>query len=394
MRDLQGKRHEFSVKLRYSSHGVETEPYFWVMGFQEPAPHLHQDIPWMRRCLELARAPGSSVNPNPLVGAILVQNNKIVGQGAHLRWGSAHAEIHALQQWQTHAESINLAEAKGALPTLYVSLEPCNHHGRTPPCTDSIIDAGIPTVVFGCTDPHPLVSGAGIDRLLRAGIKVRGPVLENECRWMNRRFETACRSNRPYVILKWAMSADGFLDKGEPGPGPRISGPLSSLITHQMRREQAAIMVGARTLVQDDPDLRAWRLGNPHPRVVIASDGRSLETQLRCLAREPEPLMLSWPRPCPAEDLVQSWCNTLMEQRLHSVLVEGGRKTLDIFLSTGIWDEIHVFQNPHLNLHQGTPAPQAPGNPVKEEKVGQDTYRIYLNDLYLRSPSIYQISSL
>nr|MBM3931453.1 bifunctional diaminohydroxyphosphoribosylaminopyrimidine deaminase/5-amino-6-(5-phosphoribosylamino)uracil reductase RibD [Sphingomonadales bacterium] len=364
------------------------------MGFQEPSPPLPLDFPWMRRCLEIARTPGSSVNPNPLVGALIVQNQKIVGQGVHLRWGAAHAEIHALQQWPGQGESLNPAAAKEDLPTLYVSLEPCNHHGRTPPCTEAIIDTGIPTVVFGCTDPHPLVSGAGIARLLQAGIQVRGPVLENECRWMNRRFETACRSNRPYVILKWAMSADGYLDQGESGPGPRISGPMASLITHQLRREQAAIMVGARTLIQDDPDLRAWRLGDPHPRVVIASDGRSMGGPQRVFARNPEPLVLFWPRTCPAEDLVQAWCGTLMDQRLHSILVEGGRKTLDIFLSTGVWDEIHVFQNPNLTLHQGTPAPHAPGSPIKEEKVGQDSYRIYRNDLYLRTPSIFQIPSL
>ncbi|MFM8687000.1 MAG: RibD family protein, partial [Bacteroidota bacterium] len=169
--------------------------------------------------------------------------------------------------------------------------------------------------------------------------------------------------------------------------------PMASLITHQLRREQAAILVGARTVLQDDPDLRAWRLGDPHPRVVIASDGRSLGGPQRVFARNPEPLVLFWHRTCPAEDLVQSWCGTLMDQRLHSILVEGGRNTLDIFLSTGVWDEIHVFQNPNLTLQQGTPAPHAPGCPVKEEKVGQDSYRIYRNELYLRSPSLFQIPS-
>ncbi|MBM3935817.1 MAG: bifunctional diaminohydroxyphosphoribosylaminopyrimidine deaminase/5-amino-6-(5-phosphoribosylamino)uracil reductase RibD [Sphingomonadales bacterium] len=352
------------------------------MGIQQPMPPVHQDFLWMRRCLEIARIPGSSVSPNPLVGALIVQNHKIIGQGAHLRWGSAHAEIHALQQWRSNRLSHNSAANGEGMPTLYISLEPCNHQGKTPPCTEAIIDAGIQSVVFGCNDPHPLVSGAGINRLLQAGIMVRGPVLEKECRWMNRRFETACRRNRPYVILKWAMSADGFLDNGEPGPGPRISGPLASLITHQLRREQAAIMVGAQTLIKDDPDLRAWRLGDPHPRVVIASDGRSMDGPYRAFARIPEPLVLFWPQPCRAEDLVKAWCDTLMEQRLNSLLVEGGRKTLDIFLNSGIWDEIHIFQNQELNLHHGTPAPYPPCDPIREEKVGKDTYRIYLKGFF------------
>lgn len=332
--------------------------------------------------MEIARVPGSSVSPNPLVGALLVQNHQIVGQGAHLRWGSAHAEIHAIQQWQDKRRHYPSSPKGENSITLYVSLEPCNHQGRTPPCTEAIIEAGIPTVVFGCSDPHPLVSGAGISRLVQSGISVRGPVLEKECRWMNRRFETVCRSNRPYIILKWAMSADGFLDNAEPGPGTRISGPLASLITHQMRREQAAIMVGAQTLIQDDPDLRAWRLGDPHPRVVIASDGRALGEAYRVFARNPEPLVLFRPQPCSAVDVVRAWCDTLLEHRLNSLLVEGGRKTLDIFLCSGVWDEIHVFQNPDLHLHRGTPAPNPPCLPLEETKVGKDTYRIYRNSLF------------
>ncbi len=352
------------------------------MGIQQPMPPCPEDSLWMRRCLEIARIPGSSVSPNPLVGALIVQNQKVRGQGAHLRWGSAHAEVHALQQWQTNHFAHNSPANGEDAPTLYVTLEPCNHQGRTPPCTEAIINAGIQSVVFGCKDPHPLVSGAGINRLLQAGIMVRGPVLEKECQWMNRRFETACLRNRPYVILKWAMSADGFMDNGGPGPGPRISGPLASLITHQLRREQAAILVGAQTLIQDDPDLRSWRLGEPHPRVVIASDTRPMVGSHRAFARNLEPLVLFWPRSCPEEDLAQVWCKSLMEQRLNSLLVEGGRKTLDIFLKSGVWDEIHVFQNSNLILHQGTIAPHLPCKPVKEERVDRDTYRIYRHGFF------------
>lgn len=355
----------------------EVVHYFWTMGNRIPSPALPEDYVWMRRCLELASKPCSSVSPNPLVGALLVQNSKIVGQGAHLRAGGEHAEIHALQEWQKSTLGHRSNPEGTAAPTLYVSLEPCNHHGKTPPCTEAILNSGIQTVVFGCSDPHPLVSGAGILRLLDAGLVVRGPVLEQECRWMNRRFEMACRRERPYVVLKWAMSADGFLDDGGPGPGARISGPLTSLITHQLRRQQAAILIGARTLIQDDPDLRAWRLGGPHPRVIVASDGHSLGGPYKALSRKPEPIFVDWLKTSSPLELAHSWCKELMQRGLHSLLVEGGRKTLDIFLQSGVWDEIHVFQDPALNLHRGTPAPQPPCQPATEKKVGKDIYRIY-----------------
>jgi diaminohydroxyphosphoribosylaminopyrimidine deaminase/5-amino-6-(5-phosphoribosylamino)uracil reductase len=173
------------------------------------------------------------------------------------------------------------------------------------------------------------------------------------------------------------MSADGYLDDGGPGPGLRISGPLTSLITHQLRRQQAAILVGARTLIQDDPDLRAWRLGEPHPRVIVASDGRPISGPYQALSRKPEPLVVNWPKPSSPQELVNSWFRELMQHGLNSLLVEGGRQTLDVFLQSGVWDEIHVFQDPALNLHRGTPAPLPPCQPAKEEKVGKDIYRVY-----------------
>lgn len=340
----------------------------------------------MHRCLELAGVACSAVSPNPLVGALIVRNGKILGQGAHLRCGDAHAEIYALQQWQASVGDPKTLDQAVDSPTLYVSLEPCNHYGRTPPCTEAIIKHGIREVVFGAYDPHALVSGAGIRKLMEAGLRVRGPVLEHQCRWTNRRFETACLKHRPYIILKWAMSADGFMDQGGPGPGPRISGPMASLVTHQLRREQSAILIGARTLVRDNPDLRAWRLGKPHPCVVIATDDRPLDSSFRIFNRDAEPLILAWPKALPAEEMVKDWCHDLLEQGLNSVLVEGGRQTLDVFLQSGVWDEIHTFCNLSLSLNQGTYAPSPPCDPISDQWLGGDAYRIYRQGQYASLP--------
>jgi len=316
-------------------------------------PPLEGDLRWMRRCLELAERPGAAVEPNPRVGAVLVYGDKILAEGAHTGYGKAHAEVEALTALKRamHEGRVSVEEAAGA--TLYVSLEPCNHQGKTPPCTKAILEAGIHKVVVGALDPHPLVQGRGLACLLQAGLEVRGPVLESACRRTNRHFEINCSQHRPYFTLKWAQSTDGFLDFGGTGPGPTLSSPLAGLHTHRLRREHSAILVGARTLLRDNPNLQAWRLGPPHPRVVVAADSRPLSPDLKVFQRTPAPLILPW-------DSWQEWPALLLEQGLGSVLVEGGAATLNAFLGHNLWDEIHCWTHPDLLAGKGTKAPSLP----------------------------------
>jgi len=340
----------------------------------------------MRRCLELALIPGSAVSPNPLVGALITLDNQIVAEGFHQACGSAHAEVHALQAWKSYLQKHQLGDGAAASATLYISLEPCNHQGRTPPCTEAILASGIGTVVFACTDPHPLVQGRGLERLLAAGLQVRGPLLEKEARWMNRRFETAVHQNRPYIVLKWARTADGYLDQGDNGPGPRISGPQAQKWVHRLRREQAALLVGARTLVRDNPILDARLAGPPHPRLVVAGDSRPWPPDLQVMQREPQPLLLPWPPDSTSDSQtaknpsgLESWHKKLLTEGLNSVLVEGGAKTLERFLCNGCWDEIHVIENPQMRTGKGTPAPVETQIPLFRGPLGSDLYRVYLH---------------
>ena len=206
------------------------------------------DEKYMRRCIQLARNGICHAAPNPMVGAVIVRDGKIIGEGYHVRCGEGHAEVNAIASVKD--ESL-LKDA-----TIYVSLEPCSHYGKTPPCADLIIRKGIPRVVVGCVDPFSLVAGRGIQKLRDAGIEVTVGVLEKECRELIRAFVTFNLKKRPYITLKWAQSADGFLDiRREDGNAVRLSTPLSTLAVHKMRAEQKAILVGRRTALLDNPSL-------------------------------------------------------------------------------------------------------------------------------------------
>lgn len=221
------------------------------------------DEKYMRRCIQLARNGICHAAPNPMVGAVIVRDGKIIGEGYHVRCGEGHAEVNAIASVKD--ESL-LKDA-----TIYVSLEPCSHYGKTPPCADLIIRKGIPRVVVGCVDPFSLVAGRGIQKLRDAGIEVTVGVLEKECRELIRAFVTFNLKKRPYITLKWAQSADGFLDiRREDGNAVRLSTPLSTLAVHKMRAEQKAILVGRRTALLDNPSLtvREWYGQNPL-RLVI-----------------------------------------------------------------------------------------------------------------------------
>ncbi len=321
------------------------------------------DEKYMFRCIELARKGAGYVAPNPMVGAVLVQDDRIIGEGWHQRYGEAHAEVGA----------IGLATQSGLTnstsnTTLYVSLEPCAHFGKTPPCADLIIRTGIPKVVIGCRDPFEAVNGKGIEKLKAAGIVVVEGVLENECRELNKRFFTFHEKKRPYIILKWAQTADGFM-AGVPGaPRLLISNEYSNKKVHQWRSEEAGILVGTNTALQDDPELtnRLWT--GPSPvRLVLDMDLR-LPSSLKLFNGQQKTIVfnslkseekhnLIYYRLDKNKSLISQLMDALYQLNIQSVLVEGGRQLLDTFIKSGSWDEARVIINKDLRTGAGLPAP-------------------------------------
>lgn len=325
---------------------------------------------YMRRCLELAELGAGNVAPNPMVGAVLVYDGTIIGEGYHRKYGQAHAEPNCIRdaeerfaQGATHG--FGSAGALLASSTLYVSLEPCAHHGKTPPCADLVVAKGIPKVVVGVRDPFEQVNGKGIDKLERAGVTVVQPVLEEECAGLNKRFFTFHTRRRPYIILKWAQSADGFT--GLPGQRTAISNPWSNRLVHRWRSEEAAILVGGRTALVDDPALtnRLWPGNNP-TRVVL---GRDLPLSLK-LFDDAAPTLVYETR------VLTEVLEDLHRRSLQSVLVEGGARTLNAFIAEGLWDEIRVIRSSTVHLPGGIAAPIVP-------QAKQDwTLRLGGDDIY------------
>lgn len=300
------------------------------------------DLRFMRRCLDLAAKGLLTAAPNPMVGAVVVgPDNRILGEGFHLCPGQPHAEVNALNAVR-EADRPLLAAS-----TLYVSLEPCSHWGRTPPCADLIVRKGLRRVVVGCQDPFEHVDGSGIARLRDAGIDVTVGVMEDACKWLNRRFITFHTKKRPYIVLKWAMSADGFIDHWRDtiadGAPARLSSPLSSLQGHRLRALSAAILVGHHTLTLDRPQLtnRLWAGHSPQPVVLGRVDEGELPTGWRCYAD------------------IDTLLSSLHAEGFQSLLVEGGAQTLQSFIDAGLWDEAQAEHSP-LTLSSGVPAPRMP----------------------------------
>lgn len=294
---------------------------------------------YMRRCIELARNGRLHAAPNPMVGAVIVAQGRIIGEGYHAVCGRAHAEVSAINAVRP-ADRALLRES-----TLYVSLEPCAHYGKTPPCALLIVRTGIPRVVVGCVDPFAKVQGRGIAILREAGIEVEVGVLEAECQALNRRFFTAQTLGRPYITLKWARSADGFIDRWrEADEQPaRLSTPWSGQYVHRLRAEHGAVLVGRNTLRLDRPQLtvRAWAGAQPL-RVVL---GRVSEGEL--------------PAGFEAYSDVRTMLPALLRRGVQSLLVEGGAQTLQSFIDQGLWDEAFVEVSPAA-LGSGVPEPRMP----------------------------------
>lgn len=331
-------------------------------------PNKKTDEMYMRRCIQLARNGLGEAAPNPMVGAVVVHGGRILGEGYHRQYGGPHAEVHAIasvRQPELLKES-----------TLYVSLEPCAHHGKTPPCADLILSRGIPRVVVGCRDPFARVDGLGIRRLRDGGVDVTVGVLEAECLALNKPFVTHHTHRRPHITLKWAQSQDGYIDRlREAGSGAqpvRFSSPTTQALAHQLRSQSGAILVGARTALLDNPSLttRAW--AGCTPMRIVADPRGSLPAGLNLFdgsvptwAYAPADAHPAYAarvtlKPLPAKDLFLPRLMTdLDEANVQSLLVEGGSHTLRAFLEADLWDEIRVETAPFC-LGQGVPAPFLP----------------------------------
>lgn len=322
---------------------------------------------YMRRALELARHGELDTSPNPMVGAVIVYDGKIIGEGYHRRCGSGHAEVNAIA---SVADPGLLTEA-----TMYVTLEPCSHYGKTPPCAKLIIDKKIPRVVVGMKDPHDKVAGRGIAMLRDAGIEVEVGVLEEECRQLNRKFITAHTFNRPYITLKWAQSADGYIDSDRPdeAPATRISTPLTAMLAHKLRATHDCIIVGANTMRRDNPSLstRLWAGKSPLPVIFTRSfDIPAINNLTQTPLCMPE---LSDGEP---QSLEKSIVGLWRRHGIISVLVEGGANLLQQFIDLGLWDEIHVETSPDT-LGGGVKAPSLDAIPAECRHVDRHLLTLY-----------------
>lgn len=345
-----------------------------------------EDIKFMRRCIELASKAEGLTYPNPMVGSVIVYEGKILGEGYHLKSGESHAEVNA----------VNSVKDKDKLSqsTLYVNLEPCSHFGKTPPCADFIISNKIPRIVIGTVDTSAKVSGNGIRKLTDAGCEVKTGVLEEECRRLNRRFFTYHEKKRPYITLKWAQSADGFIDivrsadhKQQP---TWITGKPERVLVHKWRAAEQAILVGAGTVRADAPRLnvREWK-GHDPLKLILSSSG-SLSNRSSLLGLASNVIVFTHNQDVEYTDVTK----VLLEENRHastqiadylyssgiqSLFIEGGEKVLTHFISTGLWDEARIFTG-GLFFNEGVKAPAIKGSLFSKKVFSGSSLELYLRN--------------
>jgi diaminohydroxyphosphoribosylaminopyrimidine deaminase/5-amino-6-(5-phosphoribosylamino)uracil reductase len=321
---------------------------------------------YIHRCLQIAKNGFGLTAPNPAVGCVIVCDNKIIGEGYTSPYGGNHAEVNA----------INAVKNKSLLKdaTLYVTLEPCSHFGKTPPCSNLIIKHHIPNVVVGCIDDNQLVAGRGIDVLKKNGCNVTIGVLENLCKQHHKRFFTFHNKKRPFIILKWAETLDGFIapfNKKEKKP-TWITNPYSRQLVHKWRAKEQAILIGSNTAKDDNPKLttRDWKGNNP-VRVVLDKDDRLSDT-LCVFNQEAKTIKVT-------ESNIQSICDKLFKHNINSVIIEGGAQTLQLFIDSGIWDEARVFIGKSL-FNEGIKAPKLICKSNALTQINDDTLKIYVQN--------------
>jgi diaminohydroxyphosphoribosylaminopyrimidine deaminase/5-amino-6-(5-phosphoribosylamino)uracil reductase len=346
--------------------------------------NIHEN--YINRCIQLAKNGQGATYPNPLVGSVIVHKNKIIGEGWHHKAGAPHAEVNAINSVK---DTSLLKKA-----TIYVSLEPCSHFGKTPPCSDLIIAKEIKKVVIGCVDPFAEVAGRGIKKLMEAGCEVTVGVLEKECQDLNKRFFTFHQKKRAYIILKWAQSLDGFIapafqEKREP---VWISNRYSKQLVHKWRSEEQAIMVGTKTAVADNPQLntRLWKGNNPVRVVIdknlkISQDSALFDGSTKTLVLTEKSTgmyaknNLVFETIDFRENLPSQICQVLYRHNLQSVIIEGGAYTLQSFIDINLWDEARIFTG-ISNFHKGVKAPLFSGKIQSTTSLELDNLKIYKND--------------
>ena len=339
----------------------------------------------MRRCFQLAEQGFGNVSPNPMVGAVLVYDNQIIAEGWHQAYGAPHAEVNCLNSLRE--------QDKDKVPhsSLYVSLEPCSHQGKTPPCSNLIIEHNIKQVIIANTDPNPLVAGSGIKQLQQAGIEVITGILETEGHFLNRRFFTYHKQNRPYIILKWAQSADGYFTKHN-DQQHWITGDEAKKLVHQWRHEEDAILVGTNTARVDNPELtNRFFEHKGNPTRVLIDKNLTLPNELK-LFNEAAPTLvinaskddikenIEWLKIEFDENWLKHLLNKLATKHIQSLIVEGGAKVLQQFIDTGVWDEARVFTG-SVNFNGGLAAPELHSPHKSETTIGNDTLKLYYNTL-------------
>lgn len=339
----------------------------------------------MHRCIQLAKNGLGTTYPNPLVGSVVVYQDQIIGEGWHYKAGLPHAEVNAIRSVQ---DKTRLKEA-----TIYVNLEPCSHIGKTPPCSDLIIQSGIKNVVIGNLDSNPQVAGRGIKKLIDAGCTVTTGILEAECAELNKRFFTFHQKKRPFILLKWAQTRDGFIaptsERRKEAKPVWITNTYSRQVVHKMRGQEMAILVGTNTAQQDNPSLttRSWAGNNP-TRIVIDRKLK-LDKELSIFNTEAETIViteeienstnhLQYKTIDFSGDIASQICDVLYKNNIQSVIIEGGSKTLQTFIDENLWDEAFIFSGP-VNFGDGISAPTLKGRFIFEEFIRSDSLYLYKN---------------
>lgn len=344
---------------------------------------MSKEEEYMQMALDLAKQAEGQVEPNPLVGCVIVKDGQIVSKGYHQKYGEAHAEVNAINALATDIDSKDCE--------LYVTLEPCSHHGKTPPCVDLIVKKGFKKVVIAALDPNPLVNGNGVKKLKLHGIPTEVGVLEEEALWLNRRFYTFHDQQRPFYILKWAQTADGFISK-LPVPATRqenmISGQIAQEFTHALRANVMAIMVGKNTVLSDNPQLTTRLVSGKNPLRVFVD--RDLEVPLTAKIYDGAAKTVVFNRIKEGVEehvtfkkidfdmnVLEQMSKVLHGLHIQTVLVEGGRKLLNDFIQQHMFDEILVIENPNLLFKTGVPAPKMNLSGVYEKLGDERLYRFY-----------------
>lgn len=335
---------------------------------------------YIKRCIELAKKATGKTYPNPLVGSVIVHNGEIIGEGFHQKAGENHAEINAINS----VKNPELLQES----TIYVSLEPCAHFGKTPPCSLKLKEIGFKKVVIGAMDSHDKVNGKGKKILMDAGIETISGILEEECRELNKRFFSYHEKKRPYIILKWAESNDGFIDRDfKP---TKISNELASQFVHQIRSEEHAILVGTQTALNDNPSLTTRLVEGRNPIRILIDIELKVPRDFKIYNHEAPTLIFNQEIETEEgnikfikiskENFLEDLMQKLYEAQIQSVLVEGGSKTLQTFIDANLWDETITIKNENLNLENGTKAPKLAGKLVKEIEFRDNKISFFRNN--------------